>query len=150
MNRPQGAGRGAPSEPPLISPSCILAAPLAGNTNVHGTAFAGSLYSISALCAWYTLVVDLRARGLDAAYTVVIQSADIEYKKPVTEPRIVARSELPDARELDAFLDAVARDGKASCVVRGRIMKTAEQPAANYAVKLCAFKPRARKPAATG
>ena len=29
-----------------------LASPLSGNTNVHGTAFAGSLYSISALCAW--------------------------------------------------------------------------------------------------
>ena len=88
------------------------------------------------------LVVELRARGLLAAYTVVIKSAQIEYKKPVTEPRIVARSELPEAPELDRFLEALARAGKATCTIRGRIMKTAEQPAVLYAVELCVLKKR--------
>ena len=44
-----------------------------------------------------------RHRGLDGAYTVVIKSAEIEYKKPVTEARVVARSVLPGVAELDAF-----------------------------------------------
>ena len=86
----------------------------------------------------------LRHRGLDGAYTLVIKSAEIEYKKPVTEARVVARSVLPGVAELDAFAGEVARAGKATLVVRGQIMKTAETPAVDYAVKLCAFKPRGK------
>ena len=92
----------------------------------------------------YTLVVHMRHRALDRLYTVVIKSAEIEYRKPVTEARIVARSVLPSAAELDAFVAEVAQAGKATLVVRGQIMKTAEAPAVDYAVKLCAFKPRGK------
>ena len=158
-----------------------LRAPLAGNTNVHGTAFAGSLYSIAALCAWcgihegewkntthatsasgarankkaqrrpsrrYTLFMKLRALGLDREHAHVIQSAEIAYSRPVTEESIVARSELPAADELARFFDELAAAGKASVVVRGKIMKSADKPAVAYSVKLCAFKKRA--PAAAG
>ena len=86
----------------------------------------------------------MRHRALDQLYTVVIKSAEIEYRKPVTEARIVARSVLPGAAELDAFVAEVAQAGKATLVVRGQIMKTAEAPAVDYAVKLCAFKPRGK------
>ncbi len=58
-----------------------LRAPLAPNRNLHGTAFAGSLYSICVLTGWGSVWLALRTAGL-AASTVVAESR-IEYRKAV-------------------------------------------------------------------
>ena len=42
-------------------------APLVLNTNIHGTAFAGSLYAIEAITAWGVLYLELKCAGLDAS-----------------------------------------------------------------------------------
>jgi len=56
-------------------------APLEPNVNIHGTAFAGSIYSVAALSAWALLTHVLTERGLDAE--LVIARGDIKYRAPV-------------------------------------------------------------------
>jgi thioesterase domain-containing protein len=64
----------------------ISKAGLAPNVNVHGTAFAGSLYSVQALTGWGMIWLQLKLAGLEAS--VVIASANIEYMKPLTDDLI--------------------------------------------------------------
>ena len=78
-------------------------APLAPNVNVHGTAFAGSLYAICALTGWGALWLRLRARALDAE--IVLAAGSIRYRKAVAEDivcrcRFDAALQEPNLREL--------------------------------------------------
>ena len=125
-----------------------LSMPLEGNTNIHGTAFAGSLYSVAALGAWYTLVHHLRVHhrryhgaGADddddaeeaalqqqeqqqeqqQQYHVVLKSAEIFYKRPVTCETIVAASVLPSTLEMDHFRQTLMDKGKATLEIKGTI-----------------------------
>lgn len=54
---------------------------LAENINVHGTAFAGSLYAIAALCGWGMTWLKLEEEQLTGS--IVIASGHIDYAKPV-------------------------------------------------------------------
>ena len=58
-------------------------ASLEPNVNVHGTAFAGSLYAIQALTGWGMMHLQLQLNALDAS--IVIASGQINYAKPVGE-----------------------------------------------------------------
>jgi len=58
-------------------------ASLAPNVNVHGTAFAGSLYAIQALTGWGMMHLQLALNTLDAS--IVIASGQINYAKPVAQ-----------------------------------------------------------------
>jgi len=58
-----------------------LRAPLDPNTNMHGTAFAGSLASLSLLSGWVWTVVALRDYGEQA--TVVVSHCEVAYLAPV-------------------------------------------------------------------
>ena len=58
-------------------------ASLAPNVNVHGTAFAGSLYAIQALTGWGMMYLQLKLNALDAS--IVIASGQINYAKPVAQ-----------------------------------------------------------------
>lgn len=58
-------------------------ASLEPNVNVHGTAFAGSLYAIHALTGWGMMHLQLKLNALDAS--IVIASGQIKYAKPVAE-----------------------------------------------------------------
>ena len=60
-----------------------IRAALAPNVNVHGTAFAGSLYAIAALCGWGSTWLALRSRALGAH--IVIADGHIKYARPVAE-----------------------------------------------------------------
>lgn len=62
-------------------------ASLAPNVNVHGTAFAGSLYAIQALTGWGMMHLQLKLNVLDAS--IVIASGQISYAKPVAEDIVV-------------------------------------------------------------
>ncbi|RUO63705.1 bifunctional GNAT family N-acetyltransferase/hotdog fold thioesterase [Pseudidiomarina insulisalsae] len=65
-------------------------AQLARNINVHGTMFAGSIYSLATLTCWGLLHLQLRERQLQGS--VVLADGNIHYHKPITrEPRAVAR-----------------------------------------------------------
>src|ERR1700691_218032 len=58
-----------------------LRAPLEPNINMHGTAFAGSLASLSLLSGWIWVVAALRDCGEQAA--VVVSRCEIAYLEPV-------------------------------------------------------------------
>jgi thioesterase domain-containing protein len=59
----------------------VTAAPLASNVNVHGTAFAGSQFSVASLCGWGQIWMQLAAR--DWAGSIVFVGGDIRCLLPV-------------------------------------------------------------------
>jgi len=61
----------------------VVKAALAPNINVHGTAFAGSLYAICALTGWGMTWLKLRSAGL--AGRIVIAEGQIRYRRAVAE-----------------------------------------------------------------
>ncbi|HEX6996932.1 MAG TPA: YiiD C-terminal domain-containing protein [Gammaproteobacteria bacterium] len=85
-------------------------APLAANINVHGTAFAGSLFSVCVLTAWGRLWLALRAHGLAAR--IVVTDSRINYRRPVTGD-IDCRSRLEPAAER-ALLEELRTAGRAT------------------------------------
>jgi thioesterase domain-containing protein len=78
----------------------VVRADLAPNVNVHGTAFAGSLYAISSLCGWGMTWLQLKMRGIDAS--IVIADGKIHYERPVKEA-IVATCAFSIRDQADCF-----------------------------------------------
>ncbi|MBY6108306.1 thioesterase domain-containing protein [Ferrimonas balearica] len=58
-------------------------ADFAANQNLHGTMFAGSIYSHATLTGWGRVWLALQAQGL--AGDIVLAEGQIHYRKPVTE-----------------------------------------------------------------
>lgn len=86
----------------------VVRAALAPNINVHGTAFAGSLYAIAALTGWGMTWLQLEQRALSAS--IVIASGTIDYAKPIAED-IVARCRFDTASHANSWRD-LERSGK--------------------------------------
>ena len=57
--------------------------PLTGNTNIHDTAFAGSLYSALAMTAWGLLYLEIEQAGINAS--IIHASGEIEFAHTVQE-----------------------------------------------------------------
>ena len=62
--------------------SIIVGAPLQPNVNIHGTGFAGSLYSIAILTGWALCTHIMSLRGMVGE--MVVGKAEIKYRTPVT------------------------------------------------------------------
>lgn len=129
------------------STSLVLSAPLSLNTNVHGAAFCGSLYSVSTLCCYYLVHVWMNAsdqkdsQQLDG-YVLVVKSARIQYKKPVIGcDRIVGYGTLPEADAMQRFRDALVKKRKAYLDMTAEIRIGPEVVASECAVQLCAYQP---------
>lgn len=88
----------------------VLAAPFEPNRNIHGTGFAGSLYTLCVLAGWSQVTAYLDRRGLDGS--VVAHKAEITYSTPVTG-ELVATSRLPEAAVLSEFERKFTARGKA-------------------------------------
>jgi thioesterase domain-containing protein len=113
----------------------VVRAPLAPNVNVHGTAFAGSLYAIAALCGWGTTWLQLKTRGIDAS--IVIADGHIHYAAPVATA-IEASCEFSGA-PLDAAMARLTSTGKARFPLECSIATDAGEAArfsGDYAVRL--------------
>ena len=80
---------------------------LAPNTNIHNTAFAGSLYAIESLTAWGVLYLELQVAGFDAS--IIHASGQIQFDRTVTTD-IIARSDFTGNESIFAEL---ADQGKA-------------------------------------
>ncbi|MCC5854767.1 MAG: GNAT family N-acetyltransferase/hotdog fold thioesterase [Idiomarina sp.] len=66
-----------------------IRAPLPRNINVHGTMFAGSIYTLATLAGWGLLQLHLQERELHGA--IVLADGQIQYTQPVIqEPRALA------------------------------------------------------------
>jgi len=96
----------------------VVRAELEPNINVHGTAFAGSLYAIAALCGWGMTWLQLKTRRIDGS--IVIANGNIHYERPVKEP-IVATCRFILTDQADA-LARLKSQGKTrfnlGCVIR--------------------------------
>ena len=85
-----------------------VAAPLEPNVNIHGTGFAGSLYSLAVLSGWALCMHLIELLELDAE--LVVGRAEIRYRAPVRGP-IECRTAC-SAAERDAFAAGVRDEGK--------------------------------------
>jgi thioesterase domain-containing protein len=96
----------------------VVRAELEPNINVHGTAFAGSLYAIAALCGWGMTWLQLKTRRIDGS--IVIADGRIHYERPVKEP-IIATCRFVLNDQADA-MERLKSHGKTrfnlECVVR--------------------------------
>jgi thioesterase domain-containing protein len=87
-----------------------LRAPLEPNINMHGTAFAGSLASLSLLSGWIWVVVALRDCGEQAA--VVVRRCEVDYLAPV-DGELEVHCEPPVPAEWQIFSNSFRERGRA-------------------------------------
>ncbi|HEY3517653.1 MAG TPA: YiiD C-terminal domain-containing protein [Gammaproteobacteria bacterium] len=90
--------------------SLAVRAPMHPNRNVHGTTFAGSLYSVCVLTGWGVVWLALRERGLDG--TIYAAESAVQYRKAVASD-FVCRC-VADAEALNAGLEQFKKSGRAS------------------------------------
>jgi thioesterase domain-containing protein len=121
--------------------SLSLSAPLDINKNVHGTSFAGSLYSIGALCSYYLSRQWCIEESIEADYVLVAKSGSIQYKRPVTSSMFVATSVIPSIDVLHGFKATLRERGKAYMEVGGRILQD-DIIACEYSIEVCAYLPQ--------
>jgi thioesterase domain-containing protein len=88
----------------------VVRAPLAPNRNLHGTAFAGSLYSLCVLTGWGATWLALRQRALDGA--IVVADSRIRYRQAVSG-ELLCRCR-PDLAALEQSLAGLGATGRAS------------------------------------
>lgn len=91
-----------------------LGCPLPPNQNPHGTAFAGSLYSLASLAGWS--LVSLYAEQQRLSGSVVLRHADIRYLRPV-HTALHACAELSTQDMLACTGTDLQRRGRARIVV---------------------------------
>jgi thioesterase domain-containing protein len=95
----------------------LVRAPLEPNINVHGTAFAGSLYTVCALSGWGMTWLQLRARGLEGS--IVLAEGRITYSLPVTNS-IACRCRF-EASLQERQLRRLSRSGKSALTLASTI-----------------------------
>lgn len=102
----------------------VTRAPLAPNINIHGTAFAGALYTLGALTAWGML-----QSRLPAGAVLVMMEGNIRYRRPL-KAELMARCEVDDA-DMAAFLEGLDANGRSKLSVKVGIGDQG-QPAAEF------------------
>lgn len=76
------------------------------NINIHGTMFAGSIFSLSTLTGWGLIYLQLKKRGLQGE--IVLGDGDIHYHKPVTSnPKAIC-----DITDMSGTFDKLERGKK--------------------------------------
>ncbi len=95
----------------------VVHAPLAPNRNLHGTAFAGSLFSVCVLTGWGAMWLALRGAARDG--TIVVRDGRIRYRKAVTGTLIVRCRPDPDA--LAEALAQLAAEGRCALELECRL-----------------------------
>lgn len=92
----------------------LLLAPLQPNRNLHGTAFAGSLYSLATLAGWSLLSLYAKAQGWHG--DVVLRHGDIRYLRPINGD-LQAQAAWADDGSLVALQQEVQRRGRGRVVI---------------------------------
>ncbi|QPG05959.1 YiiD C-terminal domain-containing protein [Salinimonas marina] len=95
------------------------------NINVHGTMFAGSIFSLATLTGWGLLFLQLKERQLQG--DIVLGDGDIHYHKPVTmKPRAICNIE-----SLQGKFSLVEKDKKSRFTIQVDILDD-ESPVAEF------------------
>ena len=121
-----------------------LQAPLAPNINVHGTAFAGSLYSLATLGAWGLVDHFLRTRFPGTAHSHVMKEASIKYLRPV-QGDLTCHCDLPAPEAVAEFVRALEDRGRGRLAVTATVQYAGEAAAVLEAV-FSARRPQAPAP----
>jgi thioesterase domain-containing protein len=107
----------------------VVRAPLAPNRNLHGTAFAGSLYAVCVLTGWGAAWRALKERHAEGL--IVVADGKIRYRRAVSGDLLCrCRPHLDDVHQLLAGLAASGRaslplvctidqDGKRAVIFEG-------------------------------
>ena len=106
----------------LDNTSIEVAAPLEPNINIHGTGFAGSLYSLAVLTAWGLTNVLAKESGVLA--DVVVSQAEIKYRRPVKTAIHCACICSPEMKF--AFIEALQTKGKGNLLLNVTIGNAGE------------------------
>lgn len=85
-----------------------VSAPLPENINIHGTAFAGSIYTIATLTAWSIVYSILHESGSVA--DLVLGEAQIKYKAPI-KTGLNCQTQIT-ATERTIFLQKLEQSGR--------------------------------------
>ncbi len=91
-----------------------VSAPLSGNVNIHGTAFAGSIYAVATLTAWALAYYTLRSVGSGA--DLVLGEGNIKYKAPI-KGDLNCRATLTDTERTE-FLQRLTEKGRSRLVLK--------------------------------
>ena len=94
----------------LTEKSILVHAPLSPNVNIHGTGFAGSIYSLAVLTGWALVTHIIDTQGIDA--DLVVGKAEIRYLKPVDgdiECRCLVPGVLYEAFNMDMETNGKAK-----------------------------------------
>jgi thioesterase domain-containing protein len=76
------------------------------NINLHGTMFAGSIFSLATLTGWGMIFLQLKEKGLDG--DIVLGDGNIHYHKPITmQPRALCNIE-----SLNGKFESLAKNKK--------------------------------------
>lgn len=95
------------------------------NINLHGSMFAGSIYSLATLTGWGMIFLQLKQRGLPG--DIVLGDGNIHYHKPVTQqPRAICNIET-----LDGNFNRVERNQKCRLKLQVNI-KDGDRPVAEF------------------
>ena len=108
-----------------------LIAPASPNLNDKQTAFAGSSYSIAALCCWSLLFVKLVEREIDA--DIAVYNGEINYIKPAIGD-FYAVSAVPEPEVIEGFFTVLAT-GKKARITLSAVVHDAEGPVVNFTGK---------------
>ncbi len=93
----------------LTSSNIIVEGPLEPNVNIHGTGFAGSIYSLATLSAWALVTHVLAEQAIEAE--LVIVSADIKYLAPV-KGAIRCQCQL-SSNQIQLFIEGLVKKNRA-------------------------------------
>ena len=96
-----------------------LGAPLAPNTNHHGTAFGGSGATLATLAAWSLLHLRLIAAGVPS--DEVIQSSTMDYLTPIHSD-FTAVARLENGADWDGFVATLRRRGRARIGIEAELV----------------------------
>lgn len=95
-------------------------APLAANTNIHNTAFAGSLYAVQAMTAWGLLYLELHRAGLDAS--IIHGEGNIKFSRTI-KTDLVAQIDMADIQQ---YVDEVRDTGKTRLQMETQVIADGE------------------------
>ena len=116
----------------LTESSIHVSAPLENNVNIHGTAFAGSIYSIATLTAWALVYHILQTHQPNA--TLVLGEGQIKYRAPI-KGDLQCNADISNDERLE-FLSALLDKGRSRLIVKVNI-----NDAAYWEGKLAAMTP---------
>ncbi len=115
--------------------SLTLCAPLALNSNHHGTAFGGSLFSLAAVCGWGFVLLKMRETSLDG--NIVVKQSSVEYLAPVTGDLSVSCGAEPES--VEQFIQRYRDTRRARLTVSGVALDEAQKTALRLSSTYTAF-----------